>query len=303
MSTQDTQGQDNNPQNVSQPDANQVAPSDNKPEDTTPPADTQPKETDAQAVEDDVILPDDGDDGTPSGGDQTQQTSTEDGSAQPEGTQQGTDDNKPDDSSNPQDATAGQDDQKKQNEEGYWKRKAQEKDQVIDDLTQVLQQNYIDQGKDDSDKRVRTLEANDYVRNIRESRSQLVADNQRVSNEIPVFNPSSADYLGQEAVQGIMARYARDNVITQPIQRANGEVSNEIIGYRQPLFEYMNEQAEIIGKARKAGKVEGQETGRAQGQKDVKRMQSKAEVPGGATPAPQKSEDNDDFLKGFNSVT
>lgn len=273
MGEQDTQGSQT--QTVSQPDSNQVAApttDDNQQGGAPATPDTQPKETEAAGAEADAILPDE-DEGT--GGKPTE-GQTEEGK--------------------PGQQTEAELSEAEKNREGYWKRQSEKKDEVIDQLTEALQTNYIDQGEDDSEKRIRNLEARDYVTQIREARSTLVADNQRAQSEIPVFNPSSPEFIGAEQVEKIMARYARDNVILKPIQLADGNISNEVVGYRQPLYAYLAEEADLLAGVSRSGQAKGQRANAT--------MDAAAEVPGGTSPSSRQTggEENDDFLKGFNSV-
>lgn len=267
-----------NSQTSQQPDANQGAAPTNdnqQGQDNKPTPDTQPKETDAKELED-AILPDEdeGKDGKPAEGEKKSEDQEPD---------------KPTEADSPEEVA-----RKLEARENYWKRQAEKKDEVIDTLTESLQNNYIDQGEDDNDKRLRSLEAREYVAQIRDSRRTLIADNQRVQSEIDLFNPKSQEYVGDKVFEGIMTRYARDNVILKPIQMADGSIRNEVVGYRQPMFEYFAEEADLLSGVKAPAKRE----------KEQASMEANAETPGGG-PSPssrQKTGEDDDFMKGFNSV-
>lgn len=278
MGQQDTQVADKTTEPVSQPDDKQVAAptNDNQQgdQDKQTPPDAKPKETEAKAAEDDAILPDE-DEG--------------EGDKKPESKDEDKEPERPSEADTPEEKA-----RKEEAQARYWERQAKKKDEVIETLTEQLQTNYIDQGEDDNEKRIRSLEARDYVGQIREARSTLLSDNQRVRSEIPLYNPDSPEFIGEENFDRLMTRYARDNVITKPVQGADGKIKQEVVGYRQSLFEYFAEEADLLGGVRAPIKKET----------DKANMDASAETPGGPSPSSRtsKGEEDDDFVKGMNSV-
>lgn len=282
-------------QPVAEPDNKQVqAPSDNN----------QPDNSGQQAPEDKGVVLDD--DVVPKGSDTSDDTP--EAIKQLLGDDDGTDDKGGDDNKGeqqPDESEANPDEAKRKQEarERYLERQIGKRDEVIDQLTEQLQSNYIDKAPDDNDKRIRSLEAKDFVTQIRDARSNLVSDNQRVATEIPIFNPSDPNYevkgpnglTPKDIHQRVLARYAVDNVILRPIELPDGSVSNEVVGTRQSLYDYMKEMADLIGFGVSSG-AKSQERAAAT-------MAANAETPGGGAPAATRSKsDKDPFIAGMDSV-
>lgn len=198
-----------------------------------------------------------------------------------------------DDSEDAESDSEGSDDldPKQSNRNGYAERKLREKDQTIAQLQTQLEQ-YVQGGDGEIEQRLRGVEAREYIGKVTQARNDLVLGNQRAMSEIPMFNPDSKEY-NQVAHDRIMARYAKDQVITEVITGPDGKQTEEIVGYREPLYDYLKDQADILTEAAKSGAK--------QGQKAEAKMRAKAETVG-AKSQTGKSDAEDEFLKGFNSV-
>lgn len=173
---------------------------------------------------------------------------------------------------------------KEKNQVGYLTRQLKQKDEYIAKLETNLKDNYVDQGSDDNEQRIRNLEVRQYVKEVEQARSSIVSDNEKVARDIPLFNPESPDY-NQTVHERALARYARDSIIA--------DESGEIVGYKVPLYDYLKEEADLYSI--------GTESGAKKGKTATAKMAASAETPGAASRRKSAS-DEDPFLTGFNSI-
>lgn len=179
---------------------------------------------------------------------------------------------------------------KEQNRLGYQLRQIRTNDEYVSKLRTNLQDNYVSaEGLTPEQSQIRKLEADAYIKDVEQARAQIVSDNQKVSQEISIFNPKSKDF-NKELLDRSLTRYARDHLVRD-------EQTGEILGYKMPLAEYMHEEADTY--------LAGRNTVQKKRATATAQMEAAAEEPGGTSTA--RAEAKEDpmekaFLDGFNSV-
>jgi hypothetical protein len=131
------------------------------------------------------------------------------------------------------------------------------------------------------------VEASDFSNHVVELNANINVDATTVLREYPEFDPNSDQYDKEFAEQTREGYFKRARV-------AFDETNTYIISAEEPLYEYYKEMAEIRRKAIDAGRTKGQ-----QSKAD---MLSRVDSRPAAKPAPAKTEDDDPFLRGFNSI-
>lgn len=229
-----------------------------------------------------------------------QQTVTETKSTEtttpPAGGETGTGDNSQDTSTADTAAAAGSEAgdgstaEKDQNRLGYQIRQIRGNDEYVAKLRSNLQDNYVNEaGLTDEQARIRKLESDAYIKDVEQARATLVTDNDRVAQEISLFNPRSKDF-NKDLLDRSLRRFARDQL--------NRDENGEIIGFKIPLLDYMREEADGY-LARGPIEAKSQETAAAT-------MDAASETAGGSSPtqATSKKDPLDAaFEAGFDSVT
>lgn len=180
----------------------------------------------------------------------------------------------------------------KENQKQFYERKLKEKDGEISKLTSQLN-DYVDAGSDDSDKRLRRLEANDFITNVRNAQSEIDSGWGKAVSEFDVLDESKPDTFRKDLHDSLIMQYARDAVITEDVKDPDtGKVNKVVVGYRVPFYDFIAEKMALRNDGQQAGVREGQE---AEAQ-----MRASAEVPGSAKSKP--SAKKDPFEVGFDSV-
>lgn len=171
----------------------------------------------------------------------------------------------------------------------YQLRQIRNNDQYVGKLRSNLEENYVNEvGITPEEARVRKVEAEQYVDRVTRSRAELVADNDRVAQDISLFNPSSKDF-NKPLLDRSLARYARDQL--------ERDSDGEIIGYKLSLYDYMREEADAY--------YAGSSSAKDKQSQATAKMDASAESPGKASPSQteaKKTPFDDAFEAGFNSV-
>lgn len=207
------------------------------------------------------------------------------------------------------DEAADGDAAKNQNRVGYQLRQLRQKDEFVQKSRETLN-NWVNSADDNQEARLRRMEADQYLADVERSRAQLVTDGDRIIQEIPLFNPQSDDF-DKAVYDRALQRYSRDQLITE-----NVDGVAQIVGYKQPLLDYMKEEADAYyagvesAKKRNAKSAEADKTSKEVDKTSQKKKQAKMDDAGEVTtgsrsPESSKSESNpvdDAFLAGFDSV-
>lgn len=179
--------------------------------------------------------------------------------------------------------------EKEQNRLGYQMRQIRGNDTFVAKLRTNLNDNYVNaEGLTDEQARIRKLEADQYIKDVEGARTQLIVDNDKVAQEISLFNPNSKDF-SKELLDRSLQRYSRDQL--------ERDAEGEIIGYKIPLLDYMREEADAYTAGSASGK-KADDTAAAT-------MDAASDNPGGTSPAtttPKKTPFDEAFEAGFNSV-
>ena len=179
---------------------------------------------------------------------------------------------------------------KEQNRLGFQLRQVRGRDPVVAKLRTTYQDQYVNEaGLTPEQAQIRKLEADAYIKDVEQSRAQLMADNDTAAREISLFNPNSKDF-NKDLLDRSLNRYGRDNLDLDPN-------TGDILGYKTPLLEYLREEAETF--------LAGSNTSKKKQETAAATMDAASETAGGASPtqATSKVDPRDEaFMAGFNSV-
>jgi len=130
-------------------------------------------------------------------------------------------------------------------------------------------QEHIKGAEDDSDERIRTLEANDYARTVENTENTLINEFETAKSkpELQIFNPDS-DQFNQKAYDKAMRDFNAGYV--------QYDTNGNMVGLKGSLIEHLTETADLLQGAIKSGAV--------QQVKAARKMQVNADSKPAATP-------------------
>lgn len=158
--------------------------------------------------------------------------------------------------------------------------KAQKKESEVETREQQVQNReerlnkYIQEAQTEADKRMRTIEAQNYLNRVEQTESKLKLENERTQQNIPLFNPNSDEY-DPEITQSLLDEYEQTHVVKDD----NGD----FIGTREGLYDFMKRKSDMLEKYA--------QTAAQKGQQKEKRMQSKADEPPASGPKSKGKKD------------
>jgi hypothetical protein len=143
----------------------------------------------------------------------------------------------------------------------------------------------LEQVDDETDKRLKTIEARQYVNEAKAATNQLVFDHGRVQADIPLFNPTSPEF-NQEAYEFFVGNYEAAHTTKD----ANG-----VIWPKASLYQYMKGAADLLSGISQKGALKGQQA--------EARMRAKADAPSSAGEKKSTLDPTEEaFMKGFGTV-
>lgn len=194
------------------------------------------------------------------------------------------------------DATA-----KEQRRVGYQLRQIRQNDPYVSKQRKALQEEYVNEANITDDQReIRQIKADNYLKTLETSRAQLVADQQTVASEIPMFDPNSDDFR-KDLYDRSLRRYGRDSL--------EQDDEGNITGYKIPLLEYLREEADsyrALSIDSDKSKPDPKSSQSKTKTDDDAKMDAASEDAGGSSPTTTEASEKDPtveaFLQGFDSV-
>lgn len=166
------------------------------------------------------------------------------------------------------------------------RRRYEERQRVIQERRQRVEnqtEDYVKQGEDEYDQRLRAMEVQQYSALIENNENQLITEFERVkaNPDLQVFNPENKELFNEKIYDKAMRDYNAGYIGYDQ----NGNMT-EIKG---SLFEHLTETAELFQGAVKSGAV--------QQVRAAKKMQTTADSKPAATPKESVKDDILDILK------
>lgn len=195
----------------------------------------------------------------------------------------------PDGDEGPKDSEA----KKQRNREGYQIRQLIDNNPVVSTIREKLQP-WVESAEDERDRKDRSRDVNDYVRDIVKAQDDLQRDNLAVAREVALFNPQSEDF-NESLTKRAFAQYARDMIIYDQNGITDKQGNPLIVGYRMGLLDYMREKAEDYGYGgSKPSGTSQDKPGKSKKQSKAE-MDAKADTPGGTSPRGNRSANKESF--------
>lgn len=165
------------------------------------------------------------------------------------------------------------------------RRRYEERQQAIQERRQRVQeqtQDYVKEGEDEYDQRLRAMEVQQYSALIENNENTLIGEFERAkaNPDLQIFNPDS-DQFNQKAYDKAMRDYNAGYV--------DYDTNGNMVGLKGSLFEHLTETADLLQGAVKSGAV--------QQVRAAKKMQSNADSKPAATPKATAKDDILDILK------
>lgn len=165
------------------------------------------------------------------------------------------------------------------------RRRYEERQNAIQERRQRVQeqtQDYVKEGEDEYDQRLRAMEVQQYSALIENNENTLIGEFERAkaNPDLQIFNPDS-DQFNQKAYDKAMRDYNAGYV--------DYDTNGNMVGLKGSLFEHLTETADLLQGAVKSGAV--------QQVRAAKKMQSNADSKPAATPKATAKDDILDILK------
>ena len=142
---------------------------------------------------------------------------------------------------------------------------------------------YIDNGEDEYDQRLRAMEIDNYKRTIESTENTLISEFERVkaNPDLQIFNPDNKETFNSRAYDKAIRDYNAGYV--------NYDQNGNMVGVKGSLFEHLTETAELLSGAVKSGAV--------QQVRATRQMRSGADSKPAAQPKEAPKDDILDILK------
>lgn len=153
------------------------------------------------------------------------------------------------------------------------RRRYEERQAVIREREQRVQaqtQEYVKEGEDEYDQRLRQMEVAEYSRAIEHTENTLISEFERAKTnpDLQIFNPENKEQFNEKAYDKAMRDYNAGYVTY--------DTNGNMVGVRGSLYEHLTETADLLQGAIKSGAV--------QQVRASKKMQTHADSKPAATP-------------------
>ena len=153
------------------------------------------------------------------------------------------------------------------------RRRYEERQAVIREREQRVQaqtQDYVKQGEDEYDQRLRQMEADNYSRTIEHTENTLINEFERAkaNPDLQIFNPENREQFNEKAYDKAMRDY-NAGYITY-------DTNGNMVSVKGSLYEHLTETADLLSGAVKSGAV--------QQVRATKKMQTNADTKPAAPP-------------------
>ena len=133
------------------------------------------------------------------------------------------------------------------------RRRYEARQAVIREREQRVQQQtqeYVSQGDDEYDQRLRQMEADNYSRTIEHTENTLISEFERAkaNPDLQIFNPENKEQFNEKAYDKAMRDYNAGYVAYD----SNGNM----VGVKGSLYEHLTETADLLQGAIKSGAVQ-----------------------------------------------
>jgi len=165
------------------------------------------------------------------------------------------------------------------------RRRYEERQRVIAERRERVQnqtEEYVKQGEDEYDQRLRQMEVQQYSALIENNENTLITEFERVkaNPDLQIFNPDNKETFNEKAYDKALRDYNAGYV--------SYDQNGNMVGLKGSLFEHLTETAELLQGAVKSGAVQQVRAGR--------KMQSNADSKPAAPPKAQQKDTILDIL-------
>lgn len=153
------------------------------------------------------------------------------------------------------------------------RRRYEERQRAIQEREQRIRaqtQDYVKEGEDEYDQRLRQMEATDYARTVEHTENTLINEFERVkaNPDLQIFNPENKETFNEKAYDKAMRDYNAGYI--------NYDANGNMVSVKGSLFDHLTETADLLQGAVKSGAF--------QQVRATKKMQTNADTKPAATP-------------------
>lgn len=148
---------------------------------------------------------------------------------------------------------------------------------------QVQSEEYVNQGEDEYDQRLRSMEVQQFSALVQNNENTLINEFERAkaNPDLQIFNPENKEQFNERAYNKAIRDYNAGYI--------NYDQNGNMVGIKGSLFEHLTETAELLQGAVKSGAV--------QQVRATQKMRSNADAKPAAAPKPTVKDDILDILK------